>query len=143
MAQTTYRPAKGKDIDAAAITATSVTATTFIGSHVGGTFAPVVVVSADGAIAVPSVDTKYIITKAGVAVLTIVDPTTVTHDGLTLTFITNTANAHTLTRTTTGFNDAGSGGDVATWGGAKGDGMQITAYGGKWYVNYLRNVTLG
>lgn len=112
------------------------------GNITGGVLAPVVEVTADGAITVPTVDTKYVITKAGVAAMTIVNPTDVTHDGLTLTFITNTANAHTLTRATTGFNDAGAGGDVATWGGAKGDGMQITAWDGKWYVNYLRNVTL-
>lgn len=142
MAQTTYHPIKGQDLDAAAITATSVTATTVTGSHVGGVLFPVVEVTADGAIAVPAVDTKYVITKAGVAAMTIVNPTDVTHDGLTLTFISATASAHTLTRATTGFNDAGGSGDVATWGGAKGDGMQITAWDGKWYVNFLRNVTL-
>ena len=115
-----------------------------VGNVTGGIKQPVVAVAADGAIAVPSVDTKYVITKsAAPAVLTIVNPTDVTHDGLTLTFISNSAQAHTLTRATTGFNDAGAAGDVATWGGAKGDGMQITAWGGKWYVNYLTNVTLG
>lgn len=114
-----------------------------VGNVTGGVLAPVVEVTGDGAIAVPSVDTKYVVTKAGVAAMTIVNPTDVTHDGLTLTFISATAQAHTLTRGTTGFNDAGAAGDVATWGGAKGDGMQITAWDGKWYVNYLRNVTLG
>lgn len=152
-APNTYYAIQKKDAEFAAITATSaITASGGVvgavtgnvtGNVTGGVFAPVVVVSADGAITVPSVDTKYIITKAGVCAMTIVNPTDVTHDGLTLTFITNQAQAHTLTRATTGFNDAGAGGDVATWGGAKGDGMQITAYGGKWYVNYLRNVTLG
>ncbi len=113
------------------------------GNVIGGVFFPLIEVTADGAIAVPTGDTKYVITKAGVAALTIVNPTDVTHDGLTLTFVSITAAAHTLTRATTGFNDAGAAGDVATWGGAKGDGMQITAWDGKWYVNFLRNVTLG
>lgn len=112
------------------------------GNVTGGIKQPVVEVTADGAIAVPTVDTKYVITKAGVAAMTIVDPTDVAHDGITLTFISATANAHTLTRATTGFNDGGAGADVATWGGAKGDGIQITAWDGKWYVNFLRNVTL-
>lgn len=116
---------------------------THTGNVVGGVLPPGVVVSADGAITVPSVDTKYVITKAGVAAMTIVNPTATTHDYLTLTFISVTAQAHTLTHATTGFNDGGGGADVATWGGAIGDGMQITAYQGKWYVNYLRNVTLG
>lgn len=109
----------------------------------GGIKQPVVEVTADGAIAVPLVDTKYVITKAGVAAMTIANPTAGIQDGITLTFISATASAHTLTRATTGFNDAGASGDVATWGGAKGDGLQLTAWDGKWYVNYLRNVTLG
>lgn len=113
------------------------------GNVTGGVFQPVVVVSADGAISIPSVDTKYIITKAGVAAMTLVDPTATTHDGLTLTFISVTANAHTLSNAAgSGFNAGGAGADVGTWGGAKGDGIQITAYQGDWYVNYLRNVTL-
>lgn len=124
-----------------------VTATQFSGplegNVDGGIKPPIIEVTADGAITVPAVDTKYVITKAGVAAMTIANPTAGTHDGITLTFTSATASAHTLTRATTGFNDAGTSGDVATWGGAKGDGLQITAWNGKWYVNYLRNVTLG
>ena len=84
------------------------------------------------------------ITKAGVAALTIADPTSGTHDGLVMRFQSTTAQAHTLDNSAgSGFNAGGGATDVGTWGGAKGDGMEITAYGGKWYVNYLRNVTLG
>lgn len=101
-------------------------------------------VTADGAIAVPSRDTTYIITKAGVAAMTIVDPTATTHDGLTLTFIAGTANAHTLDNSAgSGFNAAGAGSDVGTFGGAKGDNIVIVAYGGDWFVKSKVNVTLG
>lgn len=113
------------------------------GNVTGGILPPVTVVSADGAITIPSVNTTFVITKAGVAAMTIANPTDVTHNGLELTFQSITANAHTLTRATTGFNDAGSAGDVATWGGAKGDTLVIVAYGAKWYVKSATNVTLG
>jgi len=127
-----------------AITASGGVVGNVTGNVTGSVKKAPVEVTADGAIAVPAVDTTYVITKsAAAAAMTIVNPTDVTHDGLTLTFISATAQAHTLTRATTGFNDAGASGDVATWGGAKGDGMQITAWDGKWYVNYLTNVTLG
>lgn len=126
-----------------AITASGGVTGNLTGNLTGGVFEPVVAVSADGAISVPSVNTTYAITKsAAAAVLTIVNPTDVTHNGLTLTFISTTAQAHTLTRATTGFNDAGASGDVATFGGAKGDNLVIVAYGGKWYVKSSVNVTL-
>lgn len=115
-----------------------------MGNVTGGVLESVVAVAADGAISVPSANTTYAITKsAAPAVLTIVNPTDVTHNGLTLTIISTTAQAHTLTRATTGFNDAGASGDVATFGGAKGDNIVIVAYGGKWYVKSSVNVTLG
>ncbi len=91
---------------------------------------PVIAVTADGAIAVPNGDTTYHITKAGVAAMTLVDPTTGTHDGLRLTFIADTANAHTLDLVT-GIN--GGAADVGTFGGAVGDGVIIEAYLGEWF----------
>jgi hypothetical protein len=100
-------------------------------------------VTGDGAITVPPGNTTFVITKAGVAVLTIADPVS-GDNGKTLTFISSTAQAHTLSNAAgSGFNAGGAGTDVGTWGGAIGDGMQITAWGTKWLVNYLRNVTLG
>jgi hypothetical protein len=83
-----------------------------------------------------------IITKAGVAVLTIANPTIGDDDGKTLTLISATANAHTLTNAVTGFNAGGAASDVATFGGAKGDNLTLIAYQGVWYVKSLRNVTL-
>lgn len=91
---------------------------------------PVVAVTADGAITVPSGNTTYFITKAGVAAMTLADPTATTHDGLRLTFISVGAHAHTLDLVT-GIN--GGAADVGTWGGAAGDGVVIEAYQAKWY----------
>lgn len=102
-----------------------------------------VAVSADGAISVPSSNTTYYITKAGVAAMTLADPTATTHDGLTLRFISTTSNAHTLSNAAgSGFNAGGAASDIGTFGGAKGDNIVITAYQGKWYVVSKTNVTL-
>jgi len=101
-------------------------------------------VTADGAIAIPLEDTTYYCTKAGVAAMTIVDPTPGTHDGLILRFIATTANANTLSNAAgSGFNAGGASKDIGTFGGAIGDGITITAYGGKWLVVSSVNVTLG
>lgn len=90
-----------------------------------------VTVTADGAIAVPPGDTTYFITKAGVAAMTIVAPTATTHDGIRLTFISTTAQAHTLDMASSGIN--GGSADIGTFGGAAGDGVTIVAYQAHWY----------
>lgn len=104
-------------------------------------------VTADGAIALPKGNTTYFCTKAGVAAMTIVDPTATVHDGLQLTFIATAAQANTLDNSAgSGFFDAGGASkDVATFGGAIGDGIQIIAYQGKWYIlpGGTKNITLG
>lgn len=100
-------------------------------------------VTADGAITIPSSNTTFYCTKAGVAAMTIANPTATTHDGLRLTFIATTANANTLSNAAgAGFNDGGAASDVGTFGGAKGDNIVIEAYQGKWYVVSKVNVTL-
>lgn len=120
-----------------AVTATTVTATTLNATNKFTT------ASANGAVSIPTANTTYYITKAGVCALTIADPTATTHDGLTLTFVSTTANAHTLSNAAgSGFNDAGTAGDVGTFGGAKGDNIVITAYQGKWYIVSKVNVTI-
>jgi len=101
---------------------------------------PVASYGVSGAIAVPNVDTRIFLNKAGVGAMTLADPA-VDQDGLQLTIQSSTAQAHTVTNTT-GFNGGGTSTDVATFGGAIGDNMVITAYGGKWLVRDLRNVTL-
>jgi hypothetical protein len=99
------------------------------------------VLGASGAVVIkPS---TVLITKAGVAALTIADPTSGTHDGLEMTLISATAQAHTLDNSAgSGFNAGGAASDVGTFGGAKGDNITIVAYAGKWYVKSKTNVTL-
>lgn len=147
VAPNTYYAIQDKDADFTAVTVTTLTASSTItgdvtgditgdvtgdvtGNVTGGIFEPIAAVTADGAIAVPSVNTTYFITKAGVAAMTLVDPTATTHDGLRLTFVATTANAHTLDLVT-GIN--GGAADVGTFGGAAGDGVTIIAYQGAWY----------
>jgi len=86
--------------------------------------------SADGAITLK--DGVVFITKAGVAALTLADPTDVTDDGKVLHFISKTANAHTVT-IAGGLNGAGSGADVGTFGAAAGNRFSVIAHGGKWW----------
>lgn len=100
-------------------------------------------VTADGAITIPSGNKTFAITKAGVAAMTLANPTATTHDGLRLTFISTTAQAHTLSNAAgAGFNDGGAASDIGTFGGAKGDNIVVEAYQGKWYVVSKVNVTL-
>lgn len=101
------------------------------GNVTGGIDEPHVVVTADGAISIPTVNTTYFVTKAGVAAMTIVAPTATTHDGIRLTFISTTAQAHTLDMASSGIN--GGSADIGTFGGAAGDGVTIVAYQAHWY----------
>lgn len=100
---------------------------------------PQVYLAVSGAITL--LDGIVYLTKAGVDVMTLAAPP-VDMDGATLLIIATTANAHTVTQTTPGFNSAGGSGDVATFGGAIGDNMMITAVGGVWLVISTRNVTI-
>lgn len=149
--QTTYIARKGYDAEFADVDITGALAVTgaltatggvvgavtgnvtgnLTGNVTGGIDEPIVAVTADGAIAVPTVNTTYFITKAGVAAMTIVAPTATTHDGIRLTFISATANAHTLDMASSGINEGSA--DIGTWGGAKGDGVTIIAYQAHWY----------
>ena len=110
------------------------------GSLAAGIQQPVELGAANGAIAAKT--GVVMLTKAGVAAMTLAAPTAGTDDGKVLSIVAATANAHTVTQTTPGFNNAGTSGDVATFGGAIGDSMQIVAYNGRWHVISLRNVTL-
>lgn len=98
--------------------------------------------SANGAITIPDRGEKIVmVTKAGVCAMTLAAPTATTHDGVRITFISTTANAHTLTATTIGTNDSGTSTDVGTFGGAKGDGVTLVAYQADWWVVSKTNVT--
>jgi hypothetical protein len=101
---------------------------------------PVQVMTAAGAITLTSGGVVFAGT-AGALALTLANPPT-TADGATLTIVATTAQAHTVTYTA-GFNGGTTARDVATFGGAIGDAMQVVAYNGVWWTVSLRNVTLG
>jgi uncharacterized 2Fe-2S/4Fe-4S cluster protein (DUF4445 family) len=104
-----------------------------------GVGTPLIAVSASGAIA-PRVQANYVITKAGVAALTLAAPTATTDDGLTITITSGTANAHTLTAT--GLLNTGSASvNVATFAAFAGAGLTLVAYQGKWNVVASTGIT--
>lgn len=145
MAQDTYLVRHEGDADLANVTVSGTLdvtgATTVSGAIIAKT--PVTALSTDGAVTIPDGDTTFAITKAGVCALTLADPTAGDDDGLILRFVSTTANAHTLSNASgSGFNGGGAGGDVGTFGVAIGDGIQIVAYQGVWYVLNSINVTL-
>jgi hypothetical protein len=98
------------------------------------------VASADGAITLKA--GVVVITKASAAALTLAAPTATTDDFKVLHIVSTTAAAHTVTQTTPGFNNAGTSGDVATFGAAIGNAFTVMAYQGVWYTVNTRNVTL-
>lgn len=90
--------------------------------------------SANGAITIPDGGIKIIpVTKAGVCAMTLGVPTTA-QNGVILVFFSTTAQAHTLTIATIGFNAGNAAADVGTFGGAIGDGVVLVAYEGEWYI---------
>lgn len=109
----------------------------------GALITPVVsAASANGAITIPDGGIKIIpVTKAGVCAMTLGVPTTA-QNGVILVFFSTTAQAHTLTAATIGFNAGDAAADVATFGGAIGDGLIITAYLGEWYILNSINISL-
>lgn len=179
MAQETYHPVKNGDIDAGAVTATSITSTgAYSGTTVTATTSlstdtvsertsaagvtvdgvllkdtaaygrtPVVAAAADGAVAITAYNQVVFITKGTAAALTLADPTATTHDGVTLVFVATTAAAHTVSNAAGSgfFSSGGASKDVATLGGAIGDGFAVIAYAGKWYIDPrgVTNATLG
>lgn len=88
------------------------------------------VASADGAISLKA--GIVVLTKAGVAAMTLAAPTSDIDDGSVLIFDSHTAQAHTVT-IAGGLRGAGAGADVGTFGGAIGDGFSVYAYQGAWY----------
>ncbi len=96
------------------------------------------IASASGAVNIKA--STVVLTKAGVAVMTINDPTSGTQDGLVMKFISSTSQAHTVSNAAgSGWNNGG--GNTATFGGAKGDGFTAIAFGGKWLVVVAKNVS--
>jgi len=97
----------------------------------------VVAASADGAITIQN--STVIVTKGTAAALTLAAPTATTHDGVEITVLSATAAAHTVTAPSNKINGASA---VATFGGAKADGLTLVAYQGVWYVKRSTNITL-
>lgn len=90
------------------------------------------VISASGAIN-PHAAALYVITKAGVAALTLAAPTSGADDGKIIIFTSTTANAHTLTATGL-LNTGGLSVNVATFAADAGAGLTLMAYQGKYNV---------
>jgi hypothetical protein len=101
-----------------------------------------------GLAAIASKEGTVLLTKSSAGAFTLAAPTAGLpsaggDDGKVLRIIAGSAQAHTVTQTTPGFNNGGSAKDVATFGGAIGDSMEVVAYNGEWLTTILRNVTLG
>jgi len=101
--------------------------------------APVTTYSDDGAIDPRASVVK--LTEADTSAMTLADPEE-GYDGHIMTIHATAAQAYTVTYTG-GFGGIGTGKDVATFGGAIGDGMTIRAVDGTWFVLALFGVTLG
>jgi hypothetical protein len=95
---------------------------------------PFVPITASGAIN-PHAPGRYVITKAGVAALTLLAPTVGADDGILIELISLTANAHTIT--TVGLlNDGNTSNftNVLTFNAKKGASCLLCAYQGAWYL---------
>lgn len=151
MAQQTQNVKKGGDAELNAVTIASTLAVTGVitasggvagaitgnvtgnvtGTLVGGQQDSVVTISGDGAITVaPS---SVYLSKGSAAAITIVAPTSVTHDGYIIRVICQSAQAHVITSGTVGFNAKGSSGTI-TFAAAIGNAVTLQAKGGNWYV---------
>ena len=94
----------------------------------------------DGAITIQN--GTVILSKAGASAITLGIPTTA-QNGTEIVIVSISAQAHTVTAATIGFNAGNAASDVATFGGAIADGFTVVAYGGEWYTTANTNVTLG
>jgi len=107
----------------------------------GGVKLPTQVLAANGAITIKS--GLVLLTKAdGAVAATLAAPTATVDDGKILYIVSTTAQAHTITATTIGFNAGDAAGDVATLGAAIGNGLVVVAYQGEWYVLANTNATI-
>lgn len=89
----------------------------------------------------PHTSNRYVITKAGVAALTIAAPTAGADDGMLLEITSSTANAHTVTATGLYADGAGHV-NLATFAAQIGATLLLMAYQGKWYVQVAQGVTM-
>lgn len=102
----------------------------------------VVEVDGDATVQWPEGDSKVVfLTEADVTAVTLPTPVSGNDDGKAITFISTTAQAHTVTCATIGFNAGNAAGDVGTFGAAIGNGFTCFAYGGEVYTTNVTNVT--
>ena len=107
-------------------------------SNITNPAAPIVI-AASGAVD-PRTSATYVITKAGVAALTLAAPVATSDDGIRIYIFSNTANAHTLTAT--GLLNTGSASvNLATFAASAGAGVVLYAYQGKWMVESQIGIT--
>jgi hypothetical protein len=96
--------------------------------------------SASGAVGPHAPGATYLITKAGVAALTLAAPTVGVDDFTVINLISTTAYAHTLTAT--GLLQTGSASvNVATFAAHAGASIRLMAYNGLWYVLAQNTIT--
>jgi hypothetical protein len=105
------------------------------------TYNPFVLLSGSGAVPAHSAQ-RYIITLASAASLTLAAPTVTTDDGNTITIISNTAFAHTLTATGLFNSGVSAAVNLATFAAFKGATIVLMAYQGRWDVVSLNGVVM-
>jgi len=113
----------------------------FPGGLSGAVVQPGTALAASGAMTVPLGNAAFAITAGAAAALTIPAPVVGTDDYKMLTIVSATAQAHTVTQGTVGFNAKGASG-VLTWTAAKGNSAILMAYQGNFYVVSLNGVTV-
>lgn len=99
---------------------------------------PLSLIAANGALGVGT--GRYVITKAGVAAMTLAAPTAGLQDGTVIVITSSTANAHTVTATGL-FQDGSTTVNVATFAANAGASLTIMAYNGKWVVISQNQIT--
>lgn len=121
----TTNPNKADPVTTPQVLATPLSAT-------GYQTAPVLI-AASGAIN-PSLAANYVITKAGVAVMTIAAPVTGTDDGKIIEIASSTANQHTVTFTGNTLISGAAGVLTATFPASAGGNLRIMAMTAKWIL---------
>lgn len=110
----------------------------------GNTASQIQVISATGAGVISIKSGTVFLTATGAATVTLAAPTAGTDDGCRLMIESTTAQAHTVTNTSPGFNNGSTASDVATFGTAIANGFEVVAYNGVWWtLNTAKGVTLG
>lgn len=100
---------------------------------------PPIPLTASGAID-PHSAARYMITKAGLAAMTLGAPTAGADDGLAIEILSSTAFAHTITATGLLVDGAGHV-NTATFPAGGGGTLDLMAFNGKWYVQNSQNIT--